>query len=246
MKFLIGAALALLLTTPVFAGEFTPGRPGNTDSAIAVDPGRWQIETEIVSFADGDGADTLSIAETAFRYGLAPGWDIEAIVAPYTRVDAGGGDIDGFGDVTFRVRRTLQGLDGEGPSLGIIAYLTLPTAEDGLGADDVEGGVEAAGDFALADRWSLAWTIGAGAQSNGDDYDALVFGGAGIGYELTERWGLYGEAFLEHADSETSAVFQTGATYLLTEETQLDLGFEFGLDDDSDDARIFIGWAHRL
>ncbi|MEZ6023884.1 MAG: transporter [Hyphomonadaceae bacterium] len=161
---------------PALAQDFTPGRPGATESPIAVPQGRWQIETEIASFArdDDSDADALSLLETTFRYGIARGWDAEAIVSPYNRVDAPGGDDSGAGDITLRLRKTFAGLDG-GQSFGLIGYVTLPTGDDGFGADEVEGGVIAAGGIDLSDDWDLTWTAGLGAVSDGnDDYDAAL------------------------------------------------------------------------
>lgn len=245
LKYII-AALALGVAAPAAAQDFTPGRPGATESPIAVPQGRWQIETEIAGFATDDDSDvdTLSLAETTFRYGLARGTDAELIVAPYTHVDTPGGDDSGFGDVTLRLRHTYAGLDGEGPSFGVIAYVTLPTAEDGFGAEEVEGGLIAAGGIDLSEAWDLTWTIGAGAVSDGDDYDVATSGGVAFGHGLTERFGYYVEAFAEHLDGETAAQGTLGVTYLWDELTQLDANVDIGLNDNADDVRFSIGWAH--
>lgn len=242
--FMISLLAALACAAPGFAQEFTPGRPGATESPIAAPQGRWQVETEIASLArdDESDADSLSLLSTTFRYGLARGWDAEAIVSPFNRVETPGGDESGVGDVTLRLRRTFAGLDG-GPSFGLIGYVTLPTGEAGFGADDVEGGVIAAGGFDLSDDWELAWTAGLGAVSDGDDYDAAISGGIALGRELTDRFGYYIEAFAEHVDDETAATFNLGLTYLWNAVTQLDANFDFGLTDAADDVRFSIGWA---
>lgn len=247
----IGALAALACTFSALsasAQDFVPGRPGATESAIAVPQGRWQIETEIASYAKEDDSDSESWSafETTIRYGLARGWDAEAIVSPYNRVDEAGSVDEGFGDLTLRVRKTVKGLDG-GPSLGFIGYITLPTAENGLGAEDVEGGVIAAGSFDLNETFELTWTAGLGAVSTeDDDYDLGVSGGAALGFDLTDKAGAYVELFADYVDDETAASFNVGATYLLAEETQIDAGLDFGLTDEADDVRAFIGWAHRF
>jgi hypothetical protein len=243
---LFGLAL-IIIAAPASAQDFVSGRPGATESPIAVAPGRWQVESELASFARNDDADAdaLSLFETTFRYGLARSWDAELIVSPYNRVDGPGGDDSGFGDVTLRLRKTFKGLEG-GPAYGVIAYLTLPTGEEGFGANEVEGGVIAAGTQDLDAGFDLTWTAGIGAASNGDDYDALTFGGVAIGYGLTDNAGIYAELFAEHVDETTSASLNFGATYAIGAETQIDAGVDFGLNDDTDDARVFIGWARRF
>lgn len=241
------AALACAAPAHAQTPDFVPGRPGATESAIATPQGRWQIESELASYTRDDDSDSesWSALATTLRYGVARGWDVEAVVAPFTRVESGGESVEGFGDITLRARRTFAGLEG-GPSFGLIGYVTLPTAEDDLGAEEVEGGLIAAGSFDLTDAWELTWTGGLGAVSNGDDYDAQSFGGFAFGRGLGARGGMYFELFAEHLDDETAASFNVGATYLIGPETQIDAGVDFGFTDAADDARVFIGWAHRL
>lgn len=248
-------ALALMCASgQAFAQEaFVPNRPGATDTAIAVPAGRLQVETEIASFArDEDAgvtAESWSVAATAFRYGLGDGVDVELLVSPYLRTETTGADsVDGAGDVTLRLRKNLMGQDGEGPSLGVMGYVTLPTASDGLGAEDVEGGVIVMGEFALAPSWALAWTVSAGAISTpGDDYDAQGSAALVAAYAFNDRWSGYVEAAVEKVERQDAAASGgAGVTYLLGPETQLDAGITFGLNDAADDASLFVGWAHRF
>ena len=252
-------ALGLALSPAAFAEEpdFVPGRPGATETAISVPEGHLQIETEIASYThdeeDGDQANSTSVAATTFRYGLAHGLDAELIVQPYLRESIESGGVketdSGFGDVTLRLRRTIAGQDGDGPSLGVIGFITLPTAEDGLGADDVEGGVILAGGFDLSEKWNFAWTVGAATISTGGDAHEGEYSGAlTLGYAINDKWGAYGElaASKAESDDETAATFDVGATYLLNAVTQLDAGANFGITNGADDVSVFVGWAHRF
>lgn len=235
-------AFALSVTAAHAVGPaFVPGRPGATESAVSVPKGALQLETEIASVTHNDGADDAwSVGATAFRYGVAHGADVELIVQPY--LDDGADQ--GFGDVTLRARRTFAGQDG-GTSFGVIGYVTLPTATDGLGAEDVEGGLIAAGAVDLSERFNLAWTAGVAAVSNGDDYDTATSGALTLGMGLTDAWGAYVEVGAEHQD-ETGAFAGAGLTWLVAETTQLDIGFDAGLNDDADDLNVFVGWARRF
>lgn len=247
-------ALALMCASgQAFAQEaFVPNRPGATDSAIAVPAGRLQVETEIASYARdeeaGVTAQSWSVAATAFRYGLGDGVDVELLVSPYVRAEAtGAAALDGVGDVTLRVRKNLMGQDGDGPALGVMGYITLPTASDGLGAE-VEGGVLVMGEFALAPSWALAWTVSAGAVSTpGGDYDAQGSAALVAAYAFNDRWSGYVEAAVEKVERQDAAASGgAGVTYLLGPETQIDAGITFGLNDAADDASLFVGWAHRF
>lgn len=230
---------------------FTAGRPGNTESPIAVATGHWQLESELVSYAhdrsDGVSTDTWQAAATSFRYGLAPATDAEVILRPYAQTDSQGNRNQGVGDVTLRARRTLLGADG-GPSFALIAYLTLPSSHSGLGARSTEGGLIATGALALSDAWSATVTGGVAAVSaDGGGHAADVYGGANLSYSLSERLGVYVEVFADKTEAApTSVVAQTGVTWLLTPTTQLDAGLEPGLTHAADDIRVFMGWAQRF
>lgn len=181
--------------------------------------------------------------ETAFRYGVARGWDAEVIVSPYNRVDAANAVASGVGDVTLRLRKTIAGVDGVGSSLGVIGYVTLPTGAEGLGAEDVEGGALAAGGMALSDDWELAWTVGLGAVSDGNLYDISPSGGMAFSHRLTDRFGMYVEGIAERLSGETAAAVNFGATFLSSETTQFDGSVGFGIAGAADDLRFSIGWA---
>jgi hypothetical protein len=248
--------LALLSAPCAFAEEpaFVTGRPGMTESPISVPRGYLQIEIELAAFArdkaSGVRASETRAFSTAFRYGVAEGADVELIVSPYVRdrvKDAGGADTQtGFGDVTLRARRTFTGQDGNGPAFALIGFVTLPTAKTGLGADKVEGGLIATGVTQLSDAASLTLTLGATRIHDGV-YQGDVYGGANVGFALTDKAGVYVEAFADKAArGDFAASFNFGGTYLLGATTQLDAGVNLGLNHAANDVEVFAGWSHRF
>ncbi len=256
MRFLAVVAGALAFCANAFAEEpaFTTGRPGQTESPIAVPKGYLQVETEIGSYSRDKNAGvtstTTQVASTDFRYGIADGADIELIVSPYVRAHESGGGasdtLDGFGDVTLRARRTFFGESGDGPSFALIGFVTLPTARDGLGADKVEGGLIATGVAPINDKTSLTLTLGAADVHDGK-YEGDVYGGANISFALTDKAGVYVEAFADKtAHDDTAATIDLGGTYLLGKTTQLDAGVNLGVTDAADDVNVFVGWSHRF
>lgn len=191
---------------PSFTDEpdFVPGRPGNTESPISVPESFWQVETEIASYAhdtaDGTAANTWSAAATSIRYGIAHGADVEVIVQPHIHISSEGSVQEGFGDVTLRARKTFIGQDG-GPSFALIGYVTLPTSQDRLGAEAVEGGLIATSAFALSSQVNATLTAGVGAVSgDGGEYQVDFYGGANVGYSFTERFNAYVEVFADKTE----------------------------------------------
>jgi hypothetical protein len=100
----------------------------------------------------------------------------------------------------------------------------------------------------LTSKLSATFTAAAGALSadNGShvaDYSC----GLDVAYASTARLGGYLEVFADKsAGAPVTTVLQAGTTFLLTPTTQLDSGIEPRLGDDTDDYRVFVGWAHRF
>lgn len=250
----VAGALAFCGSALAEAPAFVTGRPGQTESPIAVPKGYVQIETELGAYshdrAAGITSTTTQIASTDFRYGIADGADVEMIVSPYVRVQergAGHSDTtDGVGDVTLRARRTVFGESGDGPSFALIGFVTLPTARDGLGADRVEGGLIATGVAPLSEKTSLTLTLGAADVHDGK-YEGDVYGGANVSFALTDKAGLYVEAFADKtAHDDCAATIDVGGTYLTGPTTQLDAGVNIGATKAADDVNVFVGWSHRF
>jgi hypothetical protein len=258
MRAIIVLGLLALATPCALAEEppFATSRPGQTEGPVVVPKGYFQVETEIAGYAQSKGGPVKTsetrVAGADFRYGIGNATDVEMIVSPYLRDrarDSSLGAADtaaGFGDVTLRARHMFAGADGNGPTFSLIGFVTLPTSKDGLGADEVEGGLIATGAANLTPRISLTLTLGAAAIHEGG-YEGDVEAGANLTFAVTDRFGVYVEGFAEKAaHDDAAATLDAGATYLLGPTTQLDAGANFGVTGAADDVDVFIGWAHRF
>jgi hypothetical protein len=260
MRFVCLAALAVLAAPASFAqsaGPFVASRPGATEGPIAVPDGYLQIETELASHArsrdNGVKTDSYSLAATTARYGIGNDMDIELVVQPFlrTRVSAGGvtDSTDGIGDVTLRLLKNISGQDGDGPALAVIAFVSLPTAHDGLGPERAEAGGFVTGSYPLAEAWGLAWTLGAAARHAGfGDYEGEASAALQINHAFSDTISGYAEIAGSRAEhgTATTATFDVGAAWLQDATTQWDAGVNLGVTDSADDVAIFAGWAHRF
>jgi hypothetical protein len=236
--------LAAAAAFPAQAQDFTPSRPGNTESPISVPAGRWQLESELGGYAFGHGdARSWSAFQLDIRYGLAPGWDAEVIIAPYVGEEACGVRADGFGDTTVRVRHMFIGEDGEGPAFALIGFVTLPTGTNDQSDGAVEGGVIGTGTFSLSDKDGVTYTAGAAAVSDNGGYTSDAFGGVNLTHQFTDAFSAYVELFADRSAGETAGTFDIGAAVLSDAHTQWDAGVDIGVTTAADRARIFVGWA---
>ena len=230
---------------PAFADDFVPSRPGNTESPISVPAGRWQIETEIASASLGHGGErSWDALQTDIRYGLASGWDAEAILSPYVGEDAGGDRGEGVGDTTLRVRHTFIGQDGEGPAFALIGFITLPTGTNGQSDGAVEGGLIGTGTFSITSADGVTVTAAAAAVSDSGEYKSDLFGGVNLTHQFTAALSAYAELFADREGGQTAGTFDIGGAYLSDAHTQWDAGVDLGITQAADNARFFFGWAH--
>lgn len=256
------------LTLPVFLyaadnsnPPFVPGRPGNTESAIAVPKGYLQIESGLVNYTRDKNEDEKSklwsLAQTAFRYGIADRTDIQLVIQPYNKFNVKGTGYDdkytGFGNTTIRMLHTVMGADGNSPSFGLIGFVNFVTADKelkdiGIYDDRTTGGLTATGGIDLTDNLSLTLTLGDAVKHYREtSYLNDVYGGINLTYGVTEQFSTYIEAFGDHVrDNSTQATIDLGATYLLSPTTQIDAGVNIAANLNTPDASFFIGWAQRF
>jgi hypothetical protein len=240
---------------------FVAGRPGNAQTAIAVPKGYLQLESGLASYTSnaqpGVHGQTWTLAQATIRYGLGADTDVELAIFPFTRqvLHIPGADetARGFGNTTLGVLHTFLGADGNGPSFGMMGFVTFPSAnkelvEAQIFDDRMTGGALATGSLDLTDKVSLTLTLADDARHpSGSAYLNDVWGAINLTYAFTDKVGSYIEAYGDHTKgSPTQATADLGGTYLLDRVTQLDAGVNIGMNRATPDATFFVGWAHRF
>ncbi|MCI0635591.1 MAG: transporter [Actinobacteria bacterium] len=234
-------------------------RPDATESPYTVDAGHFQLEADVVAYlrdvARDDGTDIRgwAFAVTNFKLGLTNTIDVQLVVETYrheeTETASGDATVDGFGDLVLRGKFNLWGNDGGPTAFALLPFVKFPTAEEGLGNDHVEGGI------ALPLAADLPHGFGFGAQIVVEALrnDADTGYDAGLGASATVNHALVGElsGFVEitaggPVDAPWEVTFDTGLTYGIGENGQLDLGAFFGLNRAAPDLVLFVGITWRF
>ena len=240
-------------------------RPDGTESPYTVDAGAAQLELSFVEWTIDDSpsgdSDSRSVAPLNFKLGLTNNADIQFIWSPYIdRESDTVPDASGLGALQIRSKINLWGNDGGATAFGVLPFITLPTGDSGVSADQVEGG------FLLpfaADLSTLGWEGGSlGAQvglewvdagangSGGRGTDAIVNHTVVLGQSLTERLGAYLEYignWTLDGSGDYAPVLSTGMTYAVSADVVLDAGVFIGLDENTtDDVTAFSGLTVRF
>ena len=225
-------------------------RPDFTESPYTVDAGAFQLEMSFVDYSQTDDAESTALAPINFKVGLRHDMDIQFVMDPFVISDDGDQKIDGVGDTQIRLKMNLWGNDSEGDAFAFMPYVQIPTSTNGIGGDEIEGGLI----FPYAT--TLSETVGLGLMfetdfvhnETEDNYDVEYVGTGVFGFEITDVLGTYVEGIgilRPDADEDFTSILGVGVTYEVATDTVLDAGCNFGLEGDADDFNFFTGISIR-
>jgi len=232
-------------------------RPTKSDSACSVEPGHWQLESDLFNGAfqraDGVTTDTWYVTNPTLKYGLAPNIDVEANMVPFafvtTRGASGSDTQSGNGDLYLRLKDTVL---ASGPvQIGLVPYVKAPTARTGLG------------DGAWETGFNMPITIplnGAVSLTVSPEFDALkdraqdgrhfnTSQTIDISYSLPKGYTasaeLWGDWNADPAGASRQYSFDLVATKAVGKLFQLDGGVFFGLNRATPGVQIFTGLSQK-
>jgi hypothetical protein len=222
-------------------------RPDVTESPITVDAGRIQVEASLADWTRTSGEDSVTALSANVKLGLSAATDLQLVVDSYSWLDSSGDtdDQQGFGDVQLRFKWNLWGNDGGVDAFALMPYLKIPTKTE-VSNDEWEGGL------ILPYARSLTERVGLGlmaeldfvADDDGDLESELLYS-AVLGFEVTSRMGAFIEYVGVIRDEGDPALANVGTTYEVHGDFVLDAGLRLGLNDDSEDLGVFVGFTVR-
>ena len=246
--------------------EMTPDRPDKTESPFTVDAGHVQVEMDLANFSydrhNSDRSDTRveswSFGTANIKLGLLNHWDLEFVVSPYNTVrtsERPDGPVtrnQGFGDLTIRTKVNFWGDEGDTTTaFGMIGFVKLPTNQDDLGNDAVEGGLIFPLSISLPNGWGIGVMTEVDLNEDGDGRGthAEWINSISISKDITDKLGGYVE-FFSAVTSERHApwvgTLDVGLTYAITENLAIDTGVNIGLTRSADDVNPFVGLTVRF
>lgn len=243
--------------------DLSTDRPDTTESPYTVDAGHVQVELSLVDYTtdrnndDPDNRESVVVAPMLLKFGLLNNTDLQIGVDPYLwerredRLTNASNTTDGFGDILLRLKMNLWGNDAGETAFALMPFITFPTAGDDLGSGNIEGGVILPLAVALPDEFSLGVMAEIDIiRAAADDRHVVDFI-----HTITLARPLLGElsGYVEYAgflnfngDEDYRGFFDTGLTYALTADVQLDAGIRVGLTEAADDFGVFVGMSLRF
>jgi opacity protein-like surface antigen len=269
-----GASLAVLLLAalPLLGGaqaaqaqdlrDLCADRPGLGTPACTVDAGHAVLEAGLADWthdrADGVRTDQVAAGDMLLRYGIDAATEVQLGWTAYGHVrvrDAAGGvsRASGVGDVTIALRRNLRHPDGSGFAVALMPYVSLPTGGSAIGAGDWGAGLIVPMSADLGDNGlSLALTTAIDAAPDADrsgrhlGYGEVI----GLGYALSDNVSATVELSLyrdhDPAGHQTRALTGLSLAWQPGTDSQWDVGANLGLNHDSPDVELSVGYVRRF
>jgi Putative MetA-pathway of phenol degradation len=250
-------------TPDEYMRDISPDRPDKTDSPFTVDAGHFQWEMDFANYThdapnsqNGNiKSDAYQVAPMNVKVGVLNDVDVQLVLEPWTwqqkknettgavRTDSG------FGDTALRAKVNLTGNDGGFFALALIPYVTLPTAQEDLGAGGVEGGIGIPYAFDVP-NWDVGFqtTVSWDRNDFDDGYHADIANSVSIGHAVIGPLEYHVEFYSSVSTEQNSGwvgTFDTWLTYQVNKNLIFDSGVYIGVTTAADNWHPWVGMTWR-
>jgi hypothetical protein len=231
----VASVLALALVLPVSSAgaeepELVTDRPDFTESSVAVTPGHVQAELGMEASLGGAERE-LVFPALLLRVGVARHLELR-VGAPSATVTWTDGAPDAEASVApLELGAKLATPVGSSGDIGVMPYVSLPVRASQYDTDGVSVGLKGLWSVDLTSRLSLGGNVGVELLGLGVETGWEASASLSLGIGLTGRLGTFVELYGLFDAEEARPYAQTGLTYSLLDNLQLDLYGAVLLDD---------------
>ncbi len=223
--------LCCLTCSVSFAQKIITDRPDQTESSSTIPKKSLQIESGMLLKYAEEGAISLreiAVPSNLFRYGITKGVEIR-VAHQYVNIkeENTSNEISGFADLEIGAKIQLLKKEHTNTEIAFLTHVILPTGTKEVSFEKVGTINKFCVSHQLSDKVGLGYNVGY--SYFGFDDGFLTYSLA-LGLEITEKAGIYVEPYGNVGlFDEALANINTGLTYLLKDNFQLDFSFGTGL-----------------
>ena len=214
-----------------FSQTIVTDRPDQTESSSTIEKKSFQIETALlINFSEDNNKSSQQIflPTTLFRYGLSRLIELRVLSQLESlKNDLASKTNFGVSDLEFGSKIQLLKKENINTEIAFLSHLVIPTGSTTLTVNKWGTKNKLAISHSLFSSINIGYNIGYNyfGEGNGDFNYSFA-----IGFSITEKLGIYIEPFgdiLEFNNHKSS--FDSGFTYLIKDNSQLDFSFGTGL-----------------
>jgi Putative MetA-pathway of phenol degradation len=223
--------------------EIATDRPDVTNSSLVVPDGSIQIENGLNTSGQSAGKG-FDGSNSRLRFGIAP--CLEVLVDVPSHVGRLTGTVDsGFTNVTPGVKWQVSGLP-EPANLSVVFGVSLPTGTPAITGAGLQPYLQFPWSYELGGGWGISGMFTSFFRpsdlANHQTSEATFV----LERKVSEKLALFAEYVSDTPSRGAStALFNVGGGYLLNRTEQLDFHLAFGLNRNSPDYIIGVGYSYR-
>jgi Putative MetA-pathway of phenol degradation len=243
---LLGVIGGVMAAMPLAAQNFSgltepldPDRPDLTDGTATLPPHHYQLEGGYTLTRQGE-EKTHTLGELLLRIGVVENVEAHIGIGSYDWIDSGiqaERRLTGYEDPLVGVKVRLAGDNPNRshawPHVALIFNTTIPVGSHGISADVWQPQGKLALDWDFTEEFSLGTNfVYSDLSDNGQRFGQFA-ASVSADQALTKKWGIYLEAYAfskETANGSSTRYLDTGLSYLVSNDLQLDIRVGRGLD----------------
>jgi len=252
--FCISLFLYVFLPAQDETNSIITDRPDQTESSSVVPKGILQIETGFIFEKDelyisGYNSENISynIATTLFRYGLLDWMEVRlgsAFKFENTNVSGWSKSESGISGLLIATKLFLMEEKNLLPKLAFVVNYNLAVGKENFIPEKSEPAFLLAASNSITDWLGIGYNAGA-KWINGEQLDIILT--ASMGISVAENTGLFLEFYGDkQQDTDANIFFDTGFTYLVKNDFQLDVSAGFPVNNQSPDFFISFGASFQI
>ncbi|WP_283848237.1 transporter [Bradyrhizobium sp. NAS80.1] len=228
---------------PSSQSEIATDRPDVTNSSLVVPAGSIQSENGVNTSRQNAGKG-FDGSNSRIRFGIAPCLEVLVDVPSYVGRLTGAID-NGFTNVSPAVKWQVSGLP-EPANLSVVFGVGLPTGTAAVAGDGFQPYLQFPWSYELGGGWGISGMFTSFFRPSDLASHQTSEATFVIERKVTEKLALFAEYIGDYPSRGTStALLNVGGGYLLNRTEQLDFHLAFGLNRNSPDYIIGVGYSYR-
>ena len=234
----------LLISSHGIGQDLVTDRPDQTESSVTVPFGSLQIETGMLFGSFGESTiktNSTLLPTTLLRYGITKGIELR-FVNQFERIKVGDMTHYGMNDLELGVKFQILKNQDINTEIAFLSHVIIPTGSKKLTNDQYGSINKLAISHAINDKMGIGYNVGYNyfGRGNGDFTYSLA-----LGISVSDRIGIFFEPYGEVVEfKDFQANFDTGITYLLSDNFQLDFSLGTGINHKM--SYLSLGFSWRI